>query len=151
MPATLQLVTQTLQPRSQLRSVDAGGVVLRREDLVRLEGACLPVLPFSDVEDHGMSMELRRRVTVHRPRGIVLEGRGDEFPGRLRGMDVADPRLGVLLQILQSLADAFAVRFPHPVVAAHKSRERNRLPRGEGRIPAGAVLHARHFPSVLPS
>ena len=74
-----------------------------------------------------MGVELRRGVAFDRPRGIVLEGSRNEFACRLRRMDVADPRLGVPLQLGESHAHAFPMRLSHPLIAAHKGGERNRL------------------------
>ena len=70
-----------------------------------------------------MGVELRRGVALDRPRGVVLEGRGDEFARRLRRMDVADPRLRVPLQLPKSHAHALPVRLSYPVIAAHKGGE----------------------------
>jgi len=78
-----------------------------------------------------------------------IEGCGGEFACRLRGMDVADPRLGVVLDLAQSHPNALPVRLPHPLIAADKRGQRNGFRRGERRIPPGAVLHARHFLTVF--
>jgi hypothetical protein len=53
------------------------------------------VLALGHVENHGVSMKLGRGIAIDGPRGVVLESGGDEFSGRLRGMDIADPRLRV--------------------------------------------------------
>jgi len=47
----------------------------------------------------------------------------------------------VILQVFERGANALAVGFAYPVVAAHKRRERDRLWRGKRRVPPGAVLH----------
>ena len=65
-----------------------------------------------------MGVELRRGVAFDRPGGVVLEGRGNELARSLRLPNVADPRLGVALQLGESCADALAVCFSYPVVAA---------------------------------
>ena len=92
-----------------------------------------------------MGMKLRRSIAIDGPGGIVLEGGGDEFSRRLRGMDIADPRLRVPLKFLKRCANAFAMRLPHPVIAAHKRGERYRLRRGKRGVPPGAMLDAGHF------
>ena len=56
------------------------------------------VLALGYVEDHGMGMKLGRSIAIDRPGRVVLESGGDEFSGRLRGMDIADPRLRVSLK-----------------------------------------------------
>ena len=96
-----------------------------------------------------MGMELRRGVAVNRPRGVVLEGRGNEFARRLRRMDIADARLRVPLQLVKRHADTLPMRLPHAVIAAHKRGERYRLRRGERRIPSGAMFHAGHLLAVF--
>ena len=89
------------------------------------------VLALGHVEDHGMSMKLERRVAIYGPRGVVLESGGDEFSGRLRGMDIADPRLRVSFKLLKCCAYTLPMGFPHPIIAAHKRGERYRLRRRE--------------------
>ena len=95
-----------------------------------------------------MGMKLRRRVAIDGPRGIVLESGGDEFSGRLRGMDIADPRLRVPLKFLKRCADTLAMGFPHAVIAANERGERYRLRRGKRGVPPGTMLGAGHFPAV---
>src|SRR5260370_39942995 len=89
------------------------------------------VLALRHVEDHGMGMELGRSIAIDGPRGVVLESGGDKFSGRLRGTDIADPRLRVSLKLLQRGADTLPVCFPHSIIAAHKSGKRYRLRRGK--------------------
>src|SRR6266849_3836240 len=97
-----------------------------------------------------MGMKLRRRVAIDRPCGIVLEGGGDEFPSRLRGVDIADPRLRVPLKFPNRHADTLAMGFPNPLIAAHKRGERYRLRRGKRGVPPGAMLGAGHFLAEFP-
>jgi len=92
-----------------------------------------------------MSMKLRCSIAIDGPRGIVLESGGNEFPGRLWGMDIADPRLRVSLKFLERDANAFPVGFTHPVIAAHERSERHRLRRGKRGVPPGAMLGAGHL------
>src|SRR5450631_567684 len=145
----LQVVAQLFEPQCQLGSVDRRYVALRHEHLVWLQSPHLsPVfgagLPLGYIEDHGVSMKLRCRVAIDGPRGIVLEGGGDKFAGRLRGMDIADPRLRVPLKFLNRCANALPMGFPHPIIAAHKCRERYRLRRGKRSVPPGAMFGACH-------
>ena len=87
-----------------------------------------------------MGMKLRRRIAIDGPRGIMLESGGDEFSGRLRGMDIADPRLGVSFQLLKRRAHTLPMGFPHAIIAAHKRGKRYRLRRRERGVPPGAML-----------
>ena len=70
-----------------------------------------------------MSMKLGRRVAIDGARGVVLESGGDEFSGRLRSMDVADPRLRVSLKLLKCRANTLLMGLPHPIIATHKRGE----------------------------
>lgn len=93
--------------------------------LVGLETARLAVLPFGHVEDDGMGMKLRCRVAIHGPRGVVLEGRGDDLARCLRRVDIADPRLRVVLKFPKRSANAFAMCLSNAVISAHKRSERH--------------------------
>jgi len=97
-----------------------------------------------------MGVELRRGVAVYWTRGVMLEGRHNEFACRLRRMNVADPRLVVPLQFSKGNTDTFPMRLSHALVATDKGGERYRLWRGECSVPTGAMLHARHFLAKLP-
>ncbi len=103
------------------------------------------VVALGDVENYSMSMKLRRGVTVHGTRGVVLEGSCDEFACRLRGMNIADAGLRVLLQLVKCHADALPMRLSYALIAPNKRSERYRFWSGERGIPTGAMLHARHF------
>ena len=81
-------------------------------------------------------MKLRRSIAIDGPRGVVLESGGDEFPRRLRGVDIADPRLRVSLKFPKRHADTIPMGFPHTIIAAHKRGKRYRLRRGKRRIPS---------------
>src|SRR5271155_1481095 len=68
-------------------------------------------LPLRHVEEYGMGMKLRRGVAIDGPRGVVLESCGDEFSGRLRGMDIADSRLRVSFKFLKCRAYTLPMGF----------------------------------------
>ena len=53
----------------------------------------------------------------------MLEGRGGELAGRFRSMHVADPGLGVVLDLAQSHPDALPMSFPHPLIPADQRRQ----------------------------
>ncbi len=113
------------------------GLRLDRPGLGLSSGA---VSPLGDIEDHGMGVELRRGVAIHRSRGVVFELRRDELTGGLGGMVAADPRLCVPLQLCKGSGDCGSVRFPHPLVPSNQGCQRDGLGRGEGRVPSGPVL-----------
>lgn len=105
----------------------------------------MSVVVFGDVEDHSMSVDLRRGVAVRSPRGVVLEGSRNEFACRLRRVEVADACLRVPLQLTQGDPHTLQMRLSHALIPAHKCSERNRLRCGERSIPTSAMLYARHF------
>jgi hypothetical protein len=72
-------------------------------------------------------MKLERSIAIDGPRGIVLDSGGDKFSGRLRGMDIADPRLHVSFKLLKCRAYTLPMGVPHPIIAAYESGERYRL------------------------
>jgi hypothetical protein len=92
---------------------------------VRLHGARLSVIALGDIENDGMSMELRRSITFDWPRSIVLEGCSNELTRCLRCMDVANPRLRIPFQLTQRYAHTLPVRLPDTIIAAHKRSQRN--------------------------
>ena len=92
---------------------------------MRLQGTRLAVLPLGHVEDHGMGVELRSSVAVDGPRGVMLEGRRDEFAGCFRRMHIADARLCISLKFLEGYTNTLPMGFPYPVVAADEGCERN--------------------------
>src|SRR5208283_3657398 len=148
--AALQFVAQLFQTQSQLGSIHRRGVALRHEHLVWLQSSHLfpifeTVLALGHVEDHGMSMKLGRSIAIDGPRGVVLESGGDEFSGRLRGMDIADPRLRVSFKLLKCRANALPMSLPHPIIAAYERCERYRLRRRECSVPPRAMLGAGHL------
>ncbi len=59
MLAAFDLVAQAMQPRGDFGAVHAGCILLGLEQAALLERACLAVLAFGDIEDFGVSMELR--------------------------------------------------------------------------------------------
>src|ERR1035438_7373810 len=75
--AALDRVSQILEPDGQLRSVNLRGIALGGEKLLGLEGAGLflasgAALPFGDVENHGMGMELGRGVAFNGAGRVVI-------------------------------------------------------------------------------
>jgi hypothetical protein len=92
-----------------------------------------------------MSMKLGRSIAINGPRGVVLESGGDEFSGRLWGMDIADSRLRVSFKLLKCRAYTLPMGFSHTIIAAHKRGKRYRLRRRECGVPPGAMLGAGHL------
>jgi len=125
--SALDLVTEIAQPIHQLRLVDGGGELLRLKEAVLLKSARSTVRALGYVEDDGMGVKLRCGVTGDGPRRVVLELGGNEFTGRFSRMVAADPRLGVSLKLVQGFGDSDAVRLPDLLIAAYKSRKRDRL------------------------
>src|SRR5450631_1822414 len=97
----------------KFRSVHSRGIALGHEHLVRLKRTRLAILPLGNVEDNGMRVQLRRSIAVHWPRGVMLEGRRDEFAGCLRRMHIADARLCIVLKFLEGYTNTLAMSFPY--------------------------------------
>jgi hypothetical protein len=138
--ARLDLIPEIAEPIDQSRLVDRCGEVLGIEEALRMESARRTILSFRHVEDDGVGVELRRSVAIDRASGIMLELRGDEFPGRLGRAVPADPRLGVPLKLGESRGDCFAIGFPYPLIAADKCGQRHGFRSGKGCISPGPVL-----------
>src|SRR5579864_6959186 len=146
--AAVDLIAQLSQVRRQLRTVDGGRILLRSIELPRLEGVGLALIGFREIEEHGVGMQLRRRVVVDRSGAIVLKRRGDPPARGLGGMIAADARLDVLLEFVERDLDAGPVRLSDTLIAANQRRERDTLGCGERRVPAGAMLHRLHAVAV---
>jgi hypothetical protein len=116
---------------------------------MRLDRAGLAALTLGNIEDDGVGVELGSRIALDGPRGVMLEGRDHKLPGHLRGVDVADTRLSVMLQLSQCHTHTLAVGLSHAIIAAHKRGQGNRLWSRERRIPPGPVLDAGDFLAVF--
>src|ERR1700687_3937185 len=92
-----------------------------------------------------MSMKLGRSLAVDVSRGVVLESGGDEFPCRLRSVEISDTRLRASFKLLKRCAYALPMGFPHPIIAAYESGKRYRLRRRECGVPPGAMLGTGHL------
>jgi hypothetical protein len=140
---------ELLQTQRQFGSIDAGDILLRLKETALLKRVRLAVLTNSYIEDHSMSMELRRCIAVNRAGRIVLEGCGKELSRVLRGMNIADACLRIPLQFSECNTHAFTMRLAHMNITAHKRSQRNRLRCGEGRIPTGPVLNTRYLVAIF--
>ena len=105
--------------------VDGGRILLTLEEGPFLQSAGRTIVPLRDIEDDGVSVELRGGVAVHRTGGVVLELRGDELPGSFGGIVATNPRLRVSLQLVQGVGDGGAVCLSHLVVTAYQCRKRD--------------------------
>ena len=147
--AALDLVPEGREAHRQFGAVHGREVLLRLVEFVRLERPGLTRVPFRDVEDDDVRVELRRGVPVHRARAVMLEGRRHPAAGRLGGLVAADARLHIPLTFFERGGDAGAVGLAHPVVAADECREGHALRRGERRIPRRAMRGGRDRLAVL--
>ena len=119
--AGLDFVAEIAKSVHQFGLVDGSGKLLRLKEAARLEGAHRAVRAFGHIEDHGVRMELRRGVAIHRAGGVVLEFGGDELPCGFGRVVAADARLRVPLQFRQSRSHGLGDEPPHPLVAADKA------------------------------
>ena len=116
----LNLVSQSLQPGGKFRPVNRRRKRLRLEEAALLQRMRVAVLTLGYVEDNDVRVKLRRGITIDRTGGIVLEGRRNELARLLRLPDVAHPRLGVPLKLVESDLNTLPVGFTHTLVAAHQ-------------------------------
>ena len=81
----------------------------------------LPSAVSVDIEDDRMGMELRRGVAFDRTAAVMLE-LGDSPCARRLCRDVAaDPRLRVLLHLVERDRHTLPMGLSHPVVAANQA------------------------------
>ena len=146
--ASLDVVAELLQTQGQFRSVDRRGVLLGLIEFPGLERARVALGRLRDVEDHHMRVQLRRGIAIHRPRAVMLEAGRDPLAGGFGRMVAADSGLDVVLQLLKGDRHTRAVRLTDALVPADQGRQRDALGRGEGRVPAGAMLHGLHRMAV---
>jgi hypothetical protein len=110
----------------------------------------LPIGTLGHVEDHGMSVKLRRGVAIDGAGGVLLKLRGDELAGRLCRIVATDASLGVAFQRRQLSSDGLAVRFADPVIATNKSCYGDGLWCGKvASQPARFSTDLMDFPSVF--
>src|ERR1700753_2308223 len=110
-----------------MRLIDSGRKLLALEETARLHGAHGSVFSLGHIEDDRMGMKLWRCVSVHRARGVMLEGCGHKLPCRLGSMVAADAGLGIMLQLIQGKCDRFAMGFSHRIITTDESCQRNRF------------------------
>jgi len=106
-----------------VRLVHRRRVTLALKKSPLLQGSGRAVLPFGDIKDNGMGVELRSGVAVHRAGGVVLELGRYEPPGPLGGVVAADPRLRVPLQLGERGGHRLPVSQAHTLIAANKCGE----------------------------
>jgi len=73
-----------------------------------------------DVEDDGVGMKLRGRISVYGPTGVVLESCRNPLARRLGGQSASNARLDVSLHLVERNAYTFPVRHPNALIAAGK-------------------------------
>jgi hypothetical protein len=109
-----------VQTQGEFGTVDGCHILLRLKKAPLLKRARLAVLTFGHVEDDCVRVKLGRCIAINWAGSIVLEGRGNEPPGRLRRMDIADAGLCIPLQFSECDANTFAVRITDAIIATHK-------------------------------
>src|SRR5216683_4389350 len=74
--AAFDVVRERTEPRRELGPVDGGRVLLRLEQLSRLECAHITLRRFGEVEHHDVRMQLGGDVALDRARAVMLEPSG---------------------------------------------------------------------------
>jgi hypothetical protein len=85
-------------------------------------------------------VELRRGVSTDRAGGVVLELRGNKLARCFGRMVAADPRLRIPLKLGERRRNRCAMGLTHPLIAANKRGQRDRLRRGKSRVPTCPVF-----------
>ena len=75
---------------------------------------------FRHIEDDDVRMELRSRIAIHRPGGVVFELGGDPFARRLRRPDSRHARLNILFESIKGRTDGTAMRHPNAIILARQ-------------------------------
>ena len=92
-------------------------------ELLRLDRAVFSFTSFRHVEEDDVRVELRCRVAVNRPRGVVLEFCRRPVLRVLRRTIAAHARLDVDLHLVDRYANGFAMRLPNVLIAAGECRQ----------------------------
>jgi hypothetical protein len=142
MLTALDFIAQPFEPQSQLGTVNSSCVPLRCKEFMWLQSSRLPVVALCHIEDNGMSVQLWRSIPIDGPGCVVLESCGCEFACSFRQVNITDASLCVLFQFSKRNTHTLAMCFLHAVITTHKRGNRNRLRRGKGCIPSGAMLNA---------
>ncbi len=137
--STIEFITQLPQPCSEFRAINRSGIALRSVKLAGLQSVGLPVRGFGNVENHGMGMQLRCGIAVHRAGAVMLEFGGDHFAGGFSRVVASDTGLDIVLQFVQGNAHALPMSLPDSLIASDQGSDRNTLGRAEGSIPTGSV------------
>jgi hypothetical protein len=74
-------------------------------------------------ETSGKAMELRRGIAIDGSCGVMLELGGNELTRCLRWMIAANPRLSILLQLVQGDTHTLTMRLTNTVIATHEGRQ----------------------------
>src|SRR5579884_1953678 len=130
------LVTHLAHSVGQFGLIDGRGKLLRGKEAVRLNRAWLAVVALGYVENHYVRVQLWRDIAIDRAGGIVLKLGGDKLACGLRRMVATDARLCVALELVNSNADTFPMRFADALVAADKSGKGDGFRSGKGGIPS---------------
>src|SRR5580704_1490453 len=88
-----------------------------------------------------MSVQLWCRVSINRPRAIMLEAGCDPFTGRFGETIATHSGLDESLHFVQCNFDTVPMSLPHGFVSAHESSQRHALGSRERRVPGATVLH----------
>src|SRR6266404_1628805 len=120
---TFDLVSKFFESHCQLGTVHRRRVLLRSVKLLWLQGASLAVLGLRDIEKDDVRMQLRRVITIHRPRAVVLEFGGGPLARSLGRKIAAEPCLHISLQFAQCRSYAFPMSSSNSVVASYQCRQ----------------------------
>ena len=119
---SLEFVSQLRQTARQKRLIDGCCKLLTLKQTPGLQGSHRTVVSLSHVENDGVRVKLRSRVSVRGTGRIMLKLRGYEFAGGLSGMIAANTRLRKSLKLRQSEVDGLTVSISHAIIMPHERR-----------------------------
>src|SRR5438309_1629273 len=82
------------------------------------------VFCLGEIEEYDMRVQLRCGITPYWSGAVVFEFRCYPLASCFCRKIPADAGLNIPLQFVECDADAFSMRFPHPVISAHKGGQR---------------------------
>ncbi len=133
------LVSEGTQIVPQLRLIDRSGHRLGTKEFVWLKRSVIPFGIGRHVEDDRVCMEVRRRVTIYWPCGVVFERCCRPAPGSLWRCVASRTSLCVPLQVIESFRDCLAMSVADALVFSDKCGKRNGFWCVEREIPCSAV------------
>lgn len=119
-PAGRDFVSELAQSVCEFGLVNRRRVLLRLKEAPFLQCTILAIIPFSDVEDDHVRMQLWSDISINRTCRVMLKFGRDEPAGDFRGIIAADASKCVVFNLSQCNRHGIPVRLPDTVIASNK-------------------------------